>query len=206
MDCLDVDKEIPDQKYTLLSFLCPDGEMKKREFYMLERFREYYLEQIREPLEYLDTHLQDNSVLREKLAQIRSVDLGDAYDTFLLLKKKELDRRYEETNENKCSILGLKVRGSYPSIQEAKAEAARKQKLDPNHNIFICQTGYWVPFSPNIDEISDQEYACEKLNELMREYNNQVEHKNEVWNQMTKDRIERAKSEGQQNRHSIAAE
>jgi hypothetical protein len=204
MDYLEVDKEIPDQKFTLVSFLCPDSEIKKREFYTLEKFREYYFDKIKESYKVLEDGLQDNAVLLKRLRDIQSVELGECFDNFQLTKKKELDVEYNEKNENKCSILGLKVRGSFPSVQEAKSEAARKQKLDPNHNIFICQTGYWVPFSPNIEEIKDQEYACEKLNQLMKEYNSQLEHKNEVWNALTKERIRKAQEEGQLSRNESA--
>jgi hypothetical protein len=199
MDYLEVDKEIPDQKYTLLSFLCPDSEMKKRETFMLSKFTEYYLSKMKEPLDYLEQQLAENAILQDKVRQVKQVDPQECFENFMLLKKKELDVEFDEKNEHKTSILGLKVRGSFPTLQEAKAEAGRKQKLDPNHNIFICQTGFWVPFSPNIEEISDQEYACETLNQLMKEYNNQVQHKNEVWNQITKQRIEKAKEEGQLN-------
>jgi hypothetical protein len=200
MDYLTVDKEIPDQKYTLVSFLCPDSEIKKRELYFMNKFREYYMLKCNENFSFLQENLKENAILYDKLEQIRSVNMNELYELFLLDKKKELDEEYNEKTQNKCSIMGLKVRGSFPSIQEARGEAAKKQKNDPNHNIFICQTGYWVPFSPNIEEISNQEYANEKLNEIMREYNNQLEHKNEVWNKITKERIEKAQKEGQQSR------
>jgi hypothetical protein len=201
MDYLTTDAEIPDQKYTLVSFLCPETEIKKREIYFLEKFREYYILKCNENYAFLQNELKDNALLYDKLEQIRSVNMSELYEVFLLEKKRELDADYDEKNSQRCSIMGLKVRGSFPTIQEARNEAGKKQKNDPNHNIFICQTGYWVPFSPNIEEISNQEYANEKLNEIMIEYNNQLEHKNEIWNKITKERIEKAQKEGQMNKH-----
>lgn len=200
MDYLTTDTEIPDQKYTLVSFLCPETEIKKREVYFMNKFREYYFEKCNENYSFLQNELKDNALLYDKLEQIRSVSMSELYELFLLEKKKELDSEYDEKNNHKSSIMGLKVRGSFPTIPEARNEAAKKQKNDPNHNIFICQTGYWVPFSPNIEEIANQEYANDKLNEIMREYNNQLEHKNEIWNKITKERIEKAQKDGQMNK------
>jgi hypothetical protein len=205
MDFLEVDKEIPDQKYTLVSFLCPDTEMKKRELYMMEQFKQHFIQKCKENFEYLENELKDNLRLYDRLKEIRMCDMHELYDTFLFLKKKELDEKYDEMNQNKCSIMGLKIRGSYPTIQEAKNEAMKKQKTDKNHNIYICQTGYWVPFSPNSEEIANQEYANEKLNEIMKNYNEHLYHKNEVWDQVTKLRIQKAYEEGQQNKNQEAS-
>lgn len=202
MDYLEVDKEIPDQKYTLVSFLCPEAEIKKRQLYMLDQFKEFFISKCSENFEFLENELKENAKLYDRLKEIRKCDMSELYDTFLFLKKKELDAKFDELNENKTSILGLKIRGSFPTIEEAKNQAVKKQKKDPNHNIYICQTGYWVPFSPNTEEIADQEYANEKLNEIMKNYNEHLEQKNEVWDAVTKARIQKAIEEGQQNKNS----
>ena len=203
MDYLEVDKEIPDQKYTCLSFLCPESMIKKRELYFMENFRSFYYEKCKENYDYLLNELKDNQILHDKLKEIFSVPFSELYELFLHEKKKELDAQFDKENNNQCSILGLKVRGSYPTLEQAQHEAQRKQKKDPNHNIYVCQTGYWVPFSPNVEEISNQEYANEKLNELMKEYNQHLQHKNDVWEQMTKLRIQKAIEEGQSNKENI---
>ena len=44
------------------------------------------------------------------------------------------------------------------------------KKQDKNHNIFIGQVDIWCPWSPNPDDLSNQEYSETQLNTLMKEY------------------------------------
>lgn len=67
-------------------------------------------------------------------------------------------------------LVGVKFRGAYSTIDDAQAASKRLQAGDKYHHIYVGETGKWLPFSPNPDEIKDQKFQNEKLNELMEGY------------------------------------
>ena len=68
------------------------------------------------------------------------------------------------------NLVGIKFRGAYSTIEEAQEHSKRLQSSDKYHHIYVGETGKWLPFSPNPDDIKKQEYQNEKLNELMEGY------------------------------------
>jgi hypothetical protein len=68
------------------------------------------------------------------------------------------------------SLVGVKFRGAYCTVEEAQEASKRLQAGDKYHHIYVGETGKWLPFSPNPDEIKDQKFQNDKLNELMEGY------------------------------------
>lgn len=194
-DYLEVDKPIPGQNYVCLSFLSPESMIKKKNLYYFDEFRKFYFEKFRVILENIQTELKDNQILSDNLNHILKEDISELYEIFNIHKGAEVEKKFDEENNNACSVHGLKVRGTYSTYDEAQGRAKTLQKKDPHFNVFIGQVGYWLPWDPNPSNMNE-EYADEKLNELMREYKSNLEHKNDVWEKMTKERIEMAKKEG----------
>jgi mevalonate kinase len=79
--------------------------------------------------------------------------------------------------ENKLSLKGVKVRGSFKTLEEAQDHAKKLQSIDQAHNVFVGEVGKWVAFNPDVNskEAGDPEYANEQLNKMMKEYNKNQE-------------------------------
>lgn len=74
--------------------------------------------------------------------------------------------------ENKTTLSGIKVRGTFASYEEACAHAKKLQSVDEYFNVFVGEMGKWLPFDPNPDSeaVKDSEYANEQLNNMMKSY------------------------------------
>jgi hypothetical protein len=81
-----------------------------------------------------------------------------------------LEKDYYEKNNFQTTMRGLKIRGSFDTLKEAEIRAQVLKKIDDRFNVYVAQVGCWVPFSPNPDDIENQEYAETQLNTLMKNY------------------------------------
>jgi hypothetical protein len=119
------------------------------------------------------------------------------YDDFMSIKGKDLEDKFHEQNDFQTTVQGLKVRGTYATHKEASIRAKKLQKSDPNHNVFVGQVGYWLPWDPNPEHIAEQEYADKELNELMKRYNENQEKKKELFETEKAMKIQKAKEENE---------
>lgn len=65
---------------------------------------------------------------------------------------------------------GLKIRGCFPTKEEASAHAKRLQKEDATFDIYLVESGKWLLIPPDRDKINDVHYVEEKLEEIMVKY------------------------------------
>jgi hypothetical protein len=74
--------------------------------------------------------------------------------------------------ENKVTLSGIKVRGVFPTIDEASAHAKKLQSVDTIHNVFVGEMGKWLAFDPDAtsEAAGNPEYANEQLNGIMKGY------------------------------------
>lgn len=84
-----------------------------------------------------------------------------------------------------CKIRGVKVRGVYDSIEKANKMAAKLNKIDKHHHIFVGQVGKWLPWDPSAKQVEEEKYDDDKLNNIMRpahesEMKNQLKDLNEL--------------------------
>jgi len=172
-DFLEQDKEIRGQNYVCLSFLSPEEVIKKKELYFFEKFQNAFSEDLvnlfkdlkaKFPVEEdainsvqdMHSYLFNKDLLQERWLQFAA--------------NPALEKEYDEANNFQTSVRGIKVRGVYETLREAQVRSEVLKRLDKRHNIYIAQVGCWCPWSPNPDEIQDQEYAETTLNTMMQEY------------------------------------
>jgi len=67
------------------------------------------------------------------------------------------------------STRGLKVRGVYPTLEEAELRCKMLRELDPNHDVFVGPMGLWMPWDPEAYKTGRVEYIEDELNQLMQE-------------------------------------
>ncbi len=74
--------------------------------------------------------------------------------------------------ENKSTLSGIKIRGTYSTYEAACEQAKKLQSIDQYFNVFVGEMGKWLPFDPNPDSevVKDSQYADEQLNNMMKSY------------------------------------
>ena len=92
------------------------------------------------------------------------------YDDFKYKYKEDLDKAFDRVSQGKTSVRGVKVRGVYDSYEQAERRAKQLQRTDRSFHVFVGQVGYWLPWDPNADNVEDEEYLEDELNNLMKEY------------------------------------
>ncbi len=66
--------------------------------------------------------------------------------------------------------LGMKIRGCFPTREEAAAHAKRLQKDDALVDIYVVDMYKWLLIPPRREEIENVHYQNEKLEEIMSKY------------------------------------
>lgn len=125
------------------------------------------------------------SELQSKLDLWNFIDhkksMNDFWEEFQINRKEYHEKEFLKLNNNAASIRGIKCRGVYNTIEEAQSRAKKLQKKDKYFNVYVGQVGYWLPWDPNPLSVENQEYAENRLNDLMRNYKNNQDIKDEVW-------------------------
>jgi len=162
-DYLEVDTEVPNQKFVVLSFISPENVLMKKEVYFQSEFLKWLCVQS----EFLENNVLKNS---EGKTQLNYTNVKEKYDDFMFNNEEQLENQFHEMCDFKTSVRGVKVRGVYGSHREAEVRSKVLQKLHKRDNVFIGQVGYWLPWDPNPNRIENQEYFLPELNTLMKKY------------------------------------
>ena len=168
-DFLGVDKPIPGQNFACLSFLSPQKTLEDKNNFF---FYNFIKDQLSINIEY-DKFKND-------------------YLSYLEDNNEKLTKIFDESNNFQTSTMGIKVRGVYNTQQEAAIRAKVLQKVDPSFNVFVGQIGYWLPWDPNPDQISDQEYHNDQLNKLAKKYKENEELRDNFYESDKKEKIEKS--------------
>jgi len=183
IDLLDEDQSVAGQKFVCLSFISPEKILKLKEEYFFEQFLKQYdlnksLAKYTEFLNFiaykykldfdkLTKDLQDFSTTEKE--KLYNSTLTDDYKTYIDNHEESLDESFNKDNNFQTSTRGLKVRGCFPSQQEAELRCKLLRELDPNHDILVGPVGVWVPWDPEAYKTGRVEYLEEELNQLMNE-------------------------------------
>jgi len=119
----------------------------------------------------VDTLMDEfHEYVKKNERELKESKLKEAYDDFMFANKTKLEDEFYTENEFRTTVRGLKVRGVYSSQSEAVVRSKKLQRQDPLHNIFVGEIGKWLPWDPEPTEVTEQEYAEEQLNSLMKKY------------------------------------
>ena len=183
VDLLDEDQPIAGQKFVCLSFISPEKVLKDKNLFFFEQFMKQYdmyksLEKFTQflnfvaykykvPFEKLQTDLEDFA--KSEANNIFNISLDAEYKTYIDNNEEKLEEQFNKNNKFQTSTRGLKVRGCFPSEQEAEMRCKILREMDPNHDIMVGPVGMWVPWHPEAYKTGRVEYLEEELNELMNE-------------------------------------
>lgn len=65
---------------------------------------------------------------------------------------------------------GLKIRGCFPTVEEATAHVKRLQAFDRTMDIFVADMYKWLLIPPDVNAIENTEYQEDFLNDLIKGY------------------------------------
>lgn len=218
IDLLDEDKPLAGQKFVCLSFVSPEDIIKQREMFYFENFVKHWdfhksMEKYRQFMSFISYKYKmdfekisadlDEFCNSEKDNLISTTCL-DEYKTFVDAKEDQLNEEFDKRHEFQTSIRGVKVRGVFPSQEEAEMRCKFLRNADPNHDVYVGQVGLWMPFHPEAYKTGRVEYMEDTLNQLMSEKKkNEEEAKvefdkrvKEAKEQAIKDNMEKAEKSG----------
>ena len=186
VDYLDEDKPIRGQNFVLLSFLSPEDVLVNKEAYMFSKFITKFSSDMTALLDGISSKYSDSKDFVDSVKENNSYifnpkDMSEQYGFFKSVNNQDLETSYHRDNNFITSIRGIKVRGVFDTIDEAKTRSEFIKKLDNKFNIYIAQVGCWCPWSPNPDSLENQEYAETQLNTLMKEYKKNMNDKDVVF-------------------------
>jgi len=185
VDMLDEDKPIAGQKFTCVSFVSPEKIVKSRELFNFQQFLKQWdmnksLEKFNHFLNFLAYKYNLNF---DNISKDLQEFCKDEKDNLFLTTLEDDFKNYIDTNDDKLeeqfckehgfqtSVRGLKVRGSYPTQEEAEMRCKLLREVDPNHDVYVGPVGMWMPFHPESYKTGRVEYLEDELNQLMQEKN-----------------------------------
>lgn len=185
-DFLDEDPAIRGQNYVCLSFLSPEDILRSKEIFYVEK----YIQKITADLNKIMTESQSASPeLFRVLSNLKETyphlfdkkDVNEDFKFFKQTNEGAIDKEFHELNEFRTCVRGIKVRGVFDTVQEAKNRADFLKRTGDKFDIFIGQVGCWCPWSPNPEDIADNEYAETQLNTFMKQFKEQMTLKDTVF-------------------------
>ena len=183
VDLLEEDKPIAGQKFACISFVSPENILKKKEIYYFEEFLKSWdfnksMEKTIQFLNFLsykykltfdDVMTDFNEFVKEEKDNLVKSSLEDDYKTFIDQNEERLENQFNSTYHFQTSVRGLKVRGVYPSLEEAELRCKMLREIDPNHDVYVGPVGLWMPWEPEAYKTGRVEYMEDELNQLMHE-------------------------------------
>jgi hypothetical protein len=186
VDYLDEDKPIRGQNYVLLSFLSPEDVLVNKEAYMFNQFITKFSNDMTTLLDGILSKYSDSKDFVDSIKENNSYifnpkDMSEQYGFYKSINNHDLESSFHRDNNFITSIRGIKVRGVFDSLEEAKNRSEFIKRIDNKFNIYIAQVGCWCPWSPNPECLENQEYAETQLNTLMKEYKKNMNDKDIVF-------------------------
>ena len=182
VDLLDEDKPIAEQKFVCLSFISPEKIIENKDVFLFQEFtKQYHFNKTVELLTKYSNFLSFKYGLNideltnelKEFAESEKEELRHSikndYANFLDKNEDSLNEDYIKQNGFQTSIRGIKVRGTFPTQQEAELRCKMIRETDPNHDVYVGPVGVWVPFHPDAYKTGKVEHLESELNELMHE-------------------------------------
>jgi hypothetical protein len=208
VDLLDEDPGVGGQKYCCISFVSPDKIIEKREEFFFRKFIQKwdFEKSVKTMTEFLnfisfkhnikfDVVMEDfQDYLKNEKTRIlkESSKVSEDYSTFIEQNEQSLQEEFDETHQFQTSTRGIKIRGSYGTVQEAQLRAKLLREKDPNHDIYVGQVGVWMPWEPDAYKTGNVDYLEEELNQLMVEKKKNEQKAKEEFDQRVRESKEKA--------------
>ena len=182
VDLLDEDKAIAEQKFVCLSFISPEKIIENRDLFLFQEFTKQYhfiktVELLTKYSNFIsfkynlpsDELIDELKEFSESETEDLRHNLSDDYANFIDKNEDDLLKEYNKKNQFQTSVRGIKVRGVFPTQEEAELRCKMIRESDPNHDVYVGPVGLWVPFHPDAYKTGNVQHLENELNELMHE-------------------------------------
>ena len=213
VDLLEEDKAIAGQKFVCVSFISPEKILKQKEIFFFEEFLKKWelnksMEKFVQFLNFVSYKYTMNfddltndfkEFVKEEKDSLSKSSLEDEYKTFLDNSEEDLDKKFGIKHNFQTSIRGVKIRGAYPSLEEAELRCKMLREVDPNHDVYVGPVGLWMPWEPEAYKTGRVEYMEDELNQLMSEKNKNETNAKSAFDQRVKESKKKAIEENIKN-------
>lgn len=198
-DYLDQDPPVRGQNYVCLSFLSPEDAISSREAFAMGKFTDRLSEELASLMGAVGDVLRDGDeelnnrvkALRERYGYMLSGKaMREEYDAFMSANSSAITKEYSEVSDGATCVRGIKVRGCYETMNEARHRCESLKRSDPNFSVYVAEVGCWCPWSPDPDDLADAagdqnvaQYSETALNTLMQKYQENVEEREQFYNE-----------------------
>jgi len=183
IDLCDEDTPIAGQKFACLSFISPEKILKQRELYMFEEFLKQWdfkksMDKFYDFLHFISFKYGLNieavindytEFVQEEGPKLKAEGVETDYKNFLDKNEEQLTQRFQKQHQFQTSVRGLKIRGVFPTQEEAELRCKKIRELDPNHDILVGPVGLWLPWDPDAYKTGRVEFMEDELNQLHHE-------------------------------------
>ena len=180
IDLCDEDPPIAGQKFACISFISPENILKKREHFLFDEFVKQWdftksMSKFFDFLHFLsfkysinmdDLSKDYNDFIKEEEGNLRTKSIEDDFKNFLDKNEDKLNEEFQKQHSFQTSVRGLKIRGSFPTQEEAELKCKKLREMDPNFDIFVAPVGLWLPWHPDPYKTGEINFMEEQLNEL----------------------------------------
>lgn len=210
-DYLDEDKKIRGQNYCLVSFISPENVLQDKEVYYFSKFLEQFGKDMNTLFNGLSSKYPDSkdiitNIQKNHLYLSDPKELNEQYNFFKSVNSTEIESSFHRDNNFQTSIRGIKVRGIFDTLEEARLRSEFLKKYDNKFDIFIGEVGCWCPWSPNPNDLQNQEYAETQLNTLMKKYKENMDDKDAVFEKRKQEAIDLSKKNSEETEVSELAD
>jgi len=193
IDILETDKPIANQSFVCMSFVSPENILKQKNIFFFEEFLKNWdfnksMEKFLQFVNFIafkynvsfdDLTNDYKEFIKEEKENLLKSSLDDDYKTFIDNNEAVLQKKFDVANNFQTNTRGVKIRGSFPTQEEAELRCKMLREMDPNHDVFVGPVGMWLPWDPDAYKTGRVEYMEEELNQLMHEKkNNETNAKN----------------------------
>lgn len=218
VDMLTVDKKIAGQEFVCVSFCSPEKILERKEMFFFGEFLKQWefnksMEKFMQFINFVtykynisqeDVTADFSEFIKEEKKTLTKSTVKDDYDLFMDKKEEQLQKQFDIENKFQTNVRGVKIRGVYPTQEEAELRCKILQKVDPHHDIFVGHVGEWLLWDPNAYKTGRVEFMDEELNQLMHEkLKNETNAKDafeqrvkETKEQAIKDNVQKAEKSG----------
>jgi hypothetical protein len=219
VDVLEEDKQIAGQKFVCISFISPEKIVKQKELFFFEEFLKNWefsksMEKFVQFLNFIsykykvsfDELSKDfKEFVSEEESLLMQGNMENDYRTFMDQKEEELENAFNMKYNFQTSTRGIKIRGVYPTMEEAELRCKMLRELDPNHDVFVGPVGLWMPWDPEAYKTGRVEYMEDELNQLMHEKNKNESFAKSAFEQRVKESKKKAIEENIKNAEKTGA-
>jgi hypothetical protein len=201
VDLLEEDKPVAGQKFVCVSFVSPEKILKQKELFFFEEFLKKWdfsksmdkfiqfmnFISFKYKLNFDDLTSDFKEFVKEEHETLKKTGLEDDFKTYIDQNEEELENAFNIKNNFQTSTRGIKVRGVYPTQEEAELRCKMLREMDPNHDVYVGPVGLWMPWDPEAYKTGRVEYIEDELNQLMHEKTKNESFAKSAFDQRVKD-------------------